>query len=69
MALRFSRVANYLAKFDQVRVSILAREDDVFFCPGVDLAAVWAVELAALDFCGSPQFFPDRLPARRQSRG
>jgi len=62
-------IANYLAKFDQVRMSILARENDVFFCPGVDLAAVWAVEFAALDFCGSPQFFPDCLAARRQFRG
>ena len=50
-------------------MSILARENDVFFCPGVDLAAVWAVEFAALDFCGSPQFFSNRLAARRQFRG
>ena len=50
-------------------MSILARENDVFFCPGVDLAAVWAVDLAALDFCGSPQFFSNRLAARRQFRG
>jgi hypothetical protein len=48
---------------------MLAREDDVFFCPGVDLAAVWAAELAALNFCGGPQFFSDGLAARRQFRG
>jgi len=46
-----------------------AREDDVFFCPGMDLAAVWAAELAALNFCGGPQFFSDGLAARRQFRG
>src|SRR5260370_36669675 len=47
----------------------LTRQDDVFFRPGVDLAAVWAAELAALNFCGGPQFFSDRLAARRQFRG
>lgn len=45
-----------------------AREDDVFFCPRMDLAAVRAAELAALDFCGGPQAFLDRLTARRQFR-
>jgi len=45
--------------------SYLPRENDVFFCPGMDLAAVWAAELAALDFCGGPEAFLDRLPARR----
>ena len=45
-----------------------AGEDDVFLCPGVDLAAVWAAELAALNFCGGPQFFSDGLAARRQFR-
>lgn len=45
-----------------------AREDDVFFCPSMDLAAVRAAELAALDFCGGPQAFLDRLTARRQFR-
>ena len=54
-------------KFCVTRLT-LAREDDVFFCPGVDLAAVWAAELAALDFCGGPQFFSDGLAARRQFR-
>ena len=49
----------------RVTRSILARENDVFFCPGVDLAAVWAAELAALNFCGGPQFFSDGLAARR----
>src|SRR5260370_35826791 len=46
----------------------LTRQDDVFFRPGVDLAAVWAAELAALNFCGGPQFFSDRLAPRRQFR-
>ena len=47
----------------------LTGEDDVFFCPGVDLAAVWAAELATLNFCGGPQFFSDGLAARCQFRG
>src|SRR6266705_4857976 len=48
---------------------LLPRENDVFFCPGVDLAAVWAAELTALNFCGGLQFFSDGLAARRQFRG
>jgi hypothetical protein len=41
-------------------------EDDVFFCPGMDLLAMRAGHFSALDFCGRPQFFFDRLTARRQ---
>ena len=49
--------------------SILAREDDVFFCPGVDLAAMRAGHFGAFDFCVGPEFFSDGLAARRQFRG
>jgi hypothetical protein len=35
-------ITNYLAKFDQVCLSISAREDDVFFRPGMDLPAMRA---------------------------
>jgi len=31
----------------------LTREDDVFFCPSVDLAAVWAAELLLLIFAAA----------------
>lgn len=48
------------------QMSILAREDDVLFCPGMDLLAMRAGHFSALDFCGRPQFFFDRLTARRQ---
>ena len=48
---------------------ILAGEDDVFFCPGMDLATMRAGHLAALNFCSCPKFFPDGLTARRQFRG
>src|SRR3982074_880764 len=47
------------------QMSILAREDDVLFCPGMDLLAMRACHFSALDFCGRPQFFFDRLTAPR----
>jgi hypothetical protein len=46
------------------QMSILAREDHVFLCPSVDLPAMGAAQFAALDFCGGPQAFFDRLTAR-----
>src|SRR6266566_2544291 len=45
------------------QMSILAREDDVLFCPGMDLLAMRAGHFSALDFCSRPQFFFDRLTA------
>jgi hypothetical protein len=44
---------------------LLPREDDVFFCPGMDLPAMGAGQSTALNFCGGPQFLSDRLAARR----
>jgi hypothetical protein len=55
-----------VAEFAGAQMSILAREDDVLFCPGMDLLAMRAGHFSALDFCGRPQFFFDRLTARRQ---
>ena len=46
----------------------LTSEDDVFFCPGVDLLAMRAGHFAALDFGSGPQLFFDCLPTRRQLR-
>jgi hypothetical protein len=46
------------------QMSILACEDDVFFCPSVDLPAMRTGQFAALNFCGGPQAFFDRLTAR-----
>jgi len=46
------------------QMSILPREDDVFFCPSVDLSAMRAGQFAAFNFCGGPQAFFDRLTAR-----
>ena len=42
----------------------LPREDDVFFCPSMDLPAMRTGQFAALNFCGGPQAFFDRLTAR-----
>jgi len=61
-----NRGNGYLAKFAAARMSILTREDDVLFCPGMDLLAMRAGHFSALDFCVRPQFFFDRLTARRQ---
>ena len=49
-----------------VDLNVLTREDDVLFCPGMDLLAMRAGHFSALDFCVRPQFFFDRLTARRQ---
>jgi hypothetical protein len=47
-------------------MSILARENDVFLCPGVDLLAMRAAQFAAFDFRVRPQFLFNRLATRRQ---
>ena len=47
----------------------LSRQNDVFFRPGMDLAAMRTSHLMTFDFCLLPQFFPDGLTARRQLRG
>ncbi len=46
----------------------LTSEDDVFFCPGMDLLTMWARYLAALDLGIGPQIFLNCLPTRRQLR-
>jgi hypothetical protein len=47
----------------------LAGQNDVFFCPDVDLTAMRAGEFGRLDFGGGPELFLDGLTGRGESRG
>ena len=49
-------------------MSILARENDVFFCPSVDLPAMRAGEFRRLNFGRRPQVFFNGLAGRRKFR-
>ena len=46
----------------------LTSEDYVFFCPGMDLAAMRAGELRRLDLGCGPEVFLDGLPGGSQFR-
>jgi hypothetical protein len=46
-----------------------AGQNDVFFCPAVDLAAMGAGEFGRLDFGGGPELFFDSLTGRGEFRG
>jgi len=47
----------------------LAGQNDVFFCPAVDLAAMGAGEFGRLEFGGGPELFFDGLTGRGEFRG
>lgn len=46
-----------------------AGQNDVFFCPSVDLAAMGAGEFGRLDFGCGPELFVDGLTGRGEFRG
>jgi hypothetical protein len=46
-----------------------ASQNDVFFCPGMDLAAMGASEFGCLDLGCSPELFFDSLTSRGEFRG
>jgi len=46
-----------------------ASQNDVFFCPAVDLAAVGTGEFGGFDLRCSPKLFFDRLTGRGEFRG
>jgi hypothetical protein len=46
-----------------------AGQNDVFFCPGVDLAAVGAGEFGCLDLGCGPELLFDGLTGRGEFRG
>ena len=53
-----SRRDSYCAATEKL---LSARQDDVFFCPGVDLPAMGTGEFWRFDFCCGPEPFFDGL--------